>query len=148
MSNHVRTRIVSDQWTWFTDYVFLWANWTVNCEAGRQCQVGMGIFTGGEPRGEKIRFGPHKQFTTVGVGAIHIRVVDGKGPCTVRLDQGKVGLIPIINTPIDLEVGLGHQSEMTDTDLLATSERFNAACQDLQKVMPTMFPPQQEQDSA
>lgn len=91
-------RDVSADWTWLSDYVYLWSDWTLNCPADRTCQVGMGIFAFGEPRGEKIRFSGHQKITSIGVGAIHVRTVDGKGPCTVRLDQGDVGLIPIIST--------------------------------------------------
>ena len=95
----VATKNVGDDWTWFQDYGFAWAQWTVNCPAGRTCQVGMGVKVFGQPRGEKIRFSPTKEFTTIGIGAIHVRVVDGRGPCKVRLDRGKVGLIPIYDGP-------------------------------------------------
>ncbi len=88
---------VGDEWTWFEDYVFLNADWTVNCPSDRTCQVGMGIFTAGSPLGEKIRFNGSLEFTTLGAGAIHVRVSDGKGPCRVRLDRGRVGLVPIID---------------------------------------------------
>ncbi len=92
-------REVGDGWTWFEDYVFAWAEWTVNCPPDRTCQVGMGVKApwGGGPLGEKIRFSGAQTFTTVGLGAIHLRVVDGRGPCRVRLDRGNVGLVPIID---------------------------------------------------
>jgi hypothetical protein len=90
-------KVASTDWTWMSDYVFAYATWTVNCPQDRECQVGMGIKLFGEPRGEKIRFSGYCQFTTVGLGAIHVRVIDNKGPCPVRLDQGAVGLIPIIS---------------------------------------------------
>lgn len=61
------------------------------------CQVGMGVFAFGEPRGEKLRFSGATEFTSVGAGGIHARVVDGKGSCKVRLDHGSVGLVPIID---------------------------------------------------
>lgn len=88
---------VGDGWTWFEDYGYLWATWTLNCPPDRVCQVGMGIMAFGEPRGEKIRFSGAQKITTLGIGAIHVRVVDGKGSCLVRLDQGDVGLVPIID---------------------------------------------------
>lgn len=94
----VAERVIDGKWSWLQDYVYAWADWTVNCPEGRTCQVGMGIKAFGEPRGEKLRFSGYREFKTVGLGAIHVRVVDGKGPCRVRLDQGKVGLIPIIDT--------------------------------------------------
>ena len=89
---------VADAWTWMSDYVYLWADWTLNCPPDRTCQVGMGVKVGNsDPLGEKIRFSGTYEFTTVGLGAIHVRTVDGKGPSKVRLDEGKVGLVPIIN---------------------------------------------------
>ena len=54
----------------------------------------------GDPLGEKIRFTGTVEFTTVGAGAVHIRVVDGKGPCRVRLDEGRVGTIRIIDETV------------------------------------------------
>jgi hypothetical protein len=93
----VATKQVGSEWTWFEDYGFLTAEWTLNCPTDRTCQVGMGIKVFGEPRGEKIRFSGCREFVTLGLGAIHVRTVDDKGPCKVRLDRGKVGLIPIHN---------------------------------------------------
>lgn len=91
---------VSASWTWFADYALAYGNWTVNCPRDRTCQVGMGIKLFGTPQGEKISFSGHREFVTLGVGAIHIRCVDGRGPCKVRLDQGSVGPITIISEPI------------------------------------------------
>ena len=91
----VTQREVGEKWTWLQDYAYLWAEWTLNCPEARVCQVGMGLMLFGEPRGEKRRFSRYCEFVTVGIGAIHVRVVDGKGPCQVRLDQDKVGLIRI-----------------------------------------------------
>lgn len=96
MSEPIVKQVNSD-WTWMSDYVFVYATWTVNCPADRECQVGMGVRMFGEPRGEKIRFSGFREFTTVGLGAIHVRCVDNKGPCAVRLDQGAVGLVPIVS---------------------------------------------------
>lgn len=91
-------RVVGSDWLWMSDYAYLWAQWTVNCPPNRRCQVGMGIFSFGEPRGEKIRFSGSLLITTIGLGAIHVRVDDGKGDCPIRLDPGDVGLIPL--TPL------------------------------------------------
>lgn len=91
------TRTVGSGWTWFSDYVYLWADWTLNCPPDRTCQVGMGIRLFGEPLGEKLRFSGNRKITTYGPGAVHVRVVDGRGPCPVRLDEGDVGLVPIID---------------------------------------------------
>lgn len=86
---------IGSDWTWFTDYIYAYSTWTLNVEHGRRCEVGTGIKFRGKPRGEKKSFTTHTKFTTVGIGAIHVRVTDGKGPCMVQLDQGDVGTVPI-----------------------------------------------------
>jgi len=89
------TRNVGDTWTWLQDYIHLWGTFTVNCEPGRRCRVGMGIFFAGNPRGQQIDFESYVKIFTIGIGAVHVRVIDGKGPCTVQVDPGDVGLIPV-----------------------------------------------------
>lgn len=90
-------KTIGTDWTWFEDYVFLWAEWTLNSPPDRTCQVGTGIKAFGEPLGEKVRFSGVRKIVTIGAGSIHVRVVDGRGPCPVRLDPGDVGLVPIID---------------------------------------------------
>lgn len=92
---HYKT--ANEKWTWMEDYVFLYANYIVACETGRQCQVGMGVFAWDEPRGEKIRFSGQKEILTVGAGAIYIRADDGKGPVKAAFIRKQSGLIPIID---------------------------------------------------
>ena len=94
-----QSKNVGDDWTWFADYGGAVSNWTVNCPASRNCEVGMGIMLFGKPRGEKIPFQGVKEFSTIGIGAIHVRVLDGKGSCPVRLDEGSVGLINLPDIP-------------------------------------------------
>lgn len=89
--------LVRDRWTHLADYVYAYATWTLNVEEGRTVQVGMGWSVGGEPRGEKLRVKKVRTFNTVGPGALSCRVVDGGGPCRVRLDEGDAGLIPILS---------------------------------------------------
>lgn len=86
---------VGAQWTWLAEYVYLSSRWTINAEPGRTLEVGMGVRVFGQPRGQKKRFTSIVHFTTVGLGSIHVRVTDEGGPCLVRLDQGKVGLITV-----------------------------------------------------
>lgn len=90
------TKTVGEGWTWFTDYAFVWAEWIIRTPADRKVQVGMGVFSGGEPRGEKFEVVGQDRIKTLGVGAIHIKVVDGGGPCNVTVALGDKGLIPII----------------------------------------------------
>lgn len=90
---------VTNEWTWLSDYVAATIQWTVNCPTDRRCEVGMGMKIFGQPRGEKIGFSGARKFTTLGLGAIHVRVTDGQGTCPVRLDEGDVGLINLPNVP-------------------------------------------------
>ena len=55
----------------------------------------MGVFANGEPRGEKIAITNEGEVTTIGAGAIHVRVYDGGGPCNVWVEQKSCNLIPI-----------------------------------------------------
>lgn len=64
-------------------YVYLMASYMVACPADRTCQVGMGVFLFGEPRGEKIRFSGEKEIMVALAGQLHFRVDDGKGACKV-----------------------------------------------------------------
>lgn len=95
----IRSKNVTDQWTWLSDYAGTTVDWTVNCPANRQCEVGMGMKIFGTPRGEKVPFSGVRKLTTIGLGAIHVRVTDKQGPCPVQLDEGDVGLISLLNVP-------------------------------------------------
>ena len=73
----------SSDWQWAEDYVYATATYVVACPTGRTCQVGMGVFAFGEPRGEKIRFSGEQAITIIGAGALHFRVDDDGGQCLV-----------------------------------------------------------------
>ncbi|WP_300497734.1 hypothetical protein [Marinobacter sp.] len=89
-------KVVGQGWTWFENYAFVWAEWKVSTPTERRVQVGMGLFSGGEPRGEKVEVSGEGTVKTVGAGAMHVRVVDGGPPCAVTLELGDKGLIPIV----------------------------------------------------
>lgn len=80
-------------WTWFEDYAFAWATYVVACEPDRRCQVGMGIFSFGAPRGEKISFTGERDILVVGFGSLHIRSVDGKGTVKAAIAPKEAGLL-------------------------------------------------------
>lgn len=92
-------KVVADDWVKMSTYIYTSASWTINCEYNRQCEVGTGVFFRGKPRGSKTKFTTHAEFNTIGAGKVMVRVIDGKGPCTVRLSEGSVGLIPIYPVP-------------------------------------------------
>jgi hypothetical protein len=75
--------IDGSSWQWAEEYVGLSATYWISCPPGRSCQVGMGLFMLGQPRGEKIRFSGEKEITVFGAGALHFRVDDDKGPCKI-----------------------------------------------------------------
>lgn len=86
-------KVASDKWTWCEDYVYAYATYIVACEPNRDCQVGMGVFAFGQPLGEKIGFSGQKEITVVGVGSLHVRATDGKGPVKVAFIQRNAALI-------------------------------------------------------
>jgi hypothetical protein len=88
-------KVATSEWTWFEDYAFAWATYVVACEPARSCQVGMGVFAFGAPRGEKISFTGEREILVVGIGALHIRAADGRGPVKAAVAPKKVGLIKI-----------------------------------------------------
>lgn len=88
MSNNIVYKVINgSDWEWAEDYIYLYAEYVVSCEPGRQCQVGMGVFIDGEPRGEKIRFSGPETIKVLLVGALYFRVDDGKGPCKIAFTQ-------------------------------------------------------------
>ncbi len=89
-------RSITQEWTWFEDYVFVYAVYTLVCSPGCECQVGMGIKAFGEPRGEKIRFSEAKEVTVIGVGAIHIRNTSSGDSCQAAVRLGEFGTIPVL----------------------------------------------------
>lgn len=70
-------------WQWAEDYLFATGTYVVACHQDRRCEVGMGINIFGKPRGEKIEFSGEREIVVIGGGALHFRVVDGRGPCVV-----------------------------------------------------------------
>lgn len=64
-------------------YIYLYAKYVVACPPDRRCQVGMGAFWFGEPRGEKLRFSGEQEITVALAGQLHFRVDDDLGPCKV-----------------------------------------------------------------
>ena len=74
-------------WTWFEDYYYLSANYFVACEPQRQCEVGTGVFSFGEPRGTVKMVTGQEEITVIGIGSIHIRSGDGKGPVRAGIVQ-------------------------------------------------------------
>lgn len=91
-------RTVGAQWTWLTDYIYFSADWTIKVQSECEVEVGTGISFKGKPRGSRWRVRGNAQFTTYGMGAIHVRATNGNVECAIRLDQGDVGAITVFST--------------------------------------------------
>lgn len=87
--------INDSNWQWAENYVYASATYLVACPIDRRCQVGMGVFMLGEPRGEKIRFSGEKEITVIGAGSLHFRIDDDKGPCRIGFTQVTSRLIKL-----------------------------------------------------
>jgi hypothetical protein len=94
-------KTVGKQWVWFTDYAYLYSEWTFNVEGGCHVEVAGGMKIGGKPRGSNyiVFGGKHRVITTWGIGAIHVRTTTAFDACRVRMDQGDVGAITIYSDP-------------------------------------------------
>lgn len=87
--------INGSEWQWAEDYIYSTATYIIACPSDRRCQVGMGIFAFDKPLGEKICFSGEREITVIGMGTLHFRVDDGKGPC-------KIGFYQKSNRPISV----------------------------------------------
>ena len=92
-------RYVATEWVWFTDYVYLISEWTLEAESGCDLEVSVGVMFRGKPWGGITRFSGLYQFTIYGFGAIHVRAVAGRAPCLVRLSQGRVHAVGLYSNP-------------------------------------------------
>lgn len=92
-------KLVGRQWTWFSDYAYFEAQWSVGAPPSRDLEVGIGIKAFGHPRGGRFRFRQALTFSTRGLGAIHVRLVDGGPPCVVELQQGDASTLTLYPPP-------------------------------------------------
>jgi hypothetical protein len=97
----VPEKTIGKKWTWFLEYVNANFDWAVRTDPGRTVELGSGVkwpFVGFVNK-TKItntatgRGGP--------LGTIHMRVIDGKGPCRVRLNIKNVRVAGKISLPPD-----------------------------------------------
>lgn len=91
------TKPIDQQWTWFDDYLVLYASYTLVCSSGCSCEVGMGVKLFGEPRGEKKRFSDVAEVLAVGMGAVHIRTRNDTSPCKAAMHIGEIGTVPVVD---------------------------------------------------
>jgi hypothetical protein len=72
------------EWTWGEDYAFAYATYAIACEPNRSCGVGTGVSVNHHPLGSKTTIHGVDTVTVVGIGSIHFRAADGKGPVQVQ----------------------------------------------------------------
>jgi hypothetical protein len=89
---------VGSTWTWIEDYVYLSATYLCFTPPDRSVQVGMGWFVNGTPLGEKKSISGRGEFTTIGFGAVHIRISDGGSDCEIAITQDRNTLVPILKS--------------------------------------------------
>jgi len=93
---HEATKVVTDEWTWISDYVFVLSDWIIVAEGAVELELGTGIKTFGEPRGSREVFRTAQEFQTWGAGAIHVRTKQKGAVSRVQLFRGSSTLIPIV----------------------------------------------------
>lgn len=86
-------------WSWLEDYAFLSATYVIGCPRDRRCRVGTGIFVGGSPRGTEKDFTGDVEVDVYGLGALHVRVMDGEKPARIGFYRKTQGLFPIYPPP-------------------------------------------------
>jgi hypothetical protein len=88
-----RFREIGEEWTWLEEYALIGtADYRLACPADRVCEFGSGVFTAGTPQGTRKHFSGIQAVHVFGVGAIHVRVTDGNGPCIVGITQEAMAL--------------------------------------------------------
>ncbi len=87
---------VKQDWVWFGDHVVSSISYTIVAPPGRKIEAGSGVFFRNKPRGSKQIFESQAKITAYGAGAMHIRVVDDRGPAKVCAATSELGAITIL----------------------------------------------------
>jgi hypothetical protein len=96
-SSDPRCKLVGDDWTWFSDHVALTVTYVVQGSSTRNYEVGTGVSAFGKPRGRKVQLRGKNEVTAYGMGALHVRVVDGGSPTTICVAQGDLSTITFVD---------------------------------------------------
>jgi len=76
--------VAGSEWSWGEDYAFAYAKYIVACEPGRSCGIGTGISINKHPLGSKQTIVGVGEVAVFGIGSIHFRAADSKGPVRVK----------------------------------------------------------------
>ena len=85
---------VGDEWSWVEDYfVPFGRDMSVQCFPERTCEIATGIAHGDSNVGPNNRgpFSGNKEFVIGPIGAVYVRMADGKGEGKIRYYSGKIG---------------------------------------------------------
>lgn len=82
--------LVGDDWAWFSDHFAASITYVTQAAPGRRYEIGTGVSFGGRPRGRVQEVEGMVEVTAYGLGALHIRFVDGLGPGTICAAQGSI----------------------------------------------------------
>lgn len=88
--------VTSDgEWKKANTYVYLSIRLVIECETGRKCEAGTGVFLNGNPRGSRRVFEGRIEMTAYGIGTLQVRAADGKGPVKVAFLERDGELAPL-----------------------------------------------------
>ena len=93
LSQEQRCRTVDSDWIWFSDHVVVSVTYVTQGPQGRRYEIGTGISIGGKPRGSIEEAEGRSEVTAYGIGALHLRFVDGLGAGTLCAEQGSIETI-------------------------------------------------------
>lgn len=86
-------------WKWLEDYAYITSQYALVCPPDRICDVGSGVYTKNGPLGSRESFSGATKIRVFGLGAIHVRVADSKGPCFVGITETNKMLIGLYSKP-------------------------------------------------
>lgn len=88
-----RCETVGNDWRWFSDHFAASITYVTQAAPGRRYEIGTGVSFGGRPRGRVQEVEGKVEVTAYGLGALHMRFVDGHGPGTICAAQGSIRVV-------------------------------------------------------
>lgn len=86
---------ISSDWAWFSDHLLARVTYVVKAAEGREYQIGTGMSLWGKPRGRIQTASGITEVTAYGIGAIHVRLSDGKDLGRVCVALGDLGVVTL-----------------------------------------------------
>jgi len=92
-SDEYRCQSTDADWVWFSDHFVASITYVTQAAPGRRYEIGTGVSFGGRPRGRIQEVEGKVEVTAYGLGALHMRFVDGLGPGTICAAQGSIRVV-------------------------------------------------------